>query len=190
MKKGNKRLLVVFALLLLAVVSYSTYAIYKSSATGTASAKVAAWVVKVNNDDIVSTDTFTFKSSDIVWDNTVSNAKEGTIAPGSTGTITILIDADGSEVPVDYTAELGAITAEDTVISNVAEFTVNVASDSSLTGTIAQSDTEGSMEKTIVLQVAWTGTVNDSAEKNTADLGLAAATLNIPVTVTTSQHLN
>lgn len=190
MKKGNKRLLAVIALLLLVVVSYPTYAIYKSSATGTASAEAAAWVVKVNNADIVSSDTFTFSSSDIVWDNSVSNAKTGTIAPGSTGTITILIDADGSEVPVDYTATLGSITAGGNAVSNDAGFTVSVASGSSLTGTIAQSDTDGAMEQTVVLQVTWTGTSSDSDTKNTADLGLADATLSIPVTVTTAQHLN
>ncbi len=43
--KGNKKLLAVAVLLLLLAVSYSTYAIYKSSATGTASVGTAAWRV-------------------------------------------------------------------------------------------------------------------------------------------------
>ena len=185
MKKGNKKLLVVIALLLLAVVSFSTYAIYKSSATGTASAEVAAWVVKVNGTDIVTTDEFTFSSSDIVWDNTVSNAKTGTIAPGSTGTITILVDATGSEVPVDYTAVIGDVTDGSTKISN-SNFSVAVKSGSSLTGTIEQNDT--SMQSTITLAVTWDSVDSDAA--NTADMSLADATLSIPVTVTVSQHLN
>ena len=52
--KGNKKILVVAVLLLLIAVSYSTYAIYKSSASASDTVNTAAWVVTVNTDDIVA----------------------------------------------------------------------------------------------------------------------------------------
>lgn len=187
--KNKKNLVAIIALFLVIGVSLSTYAIYKSSATGTATATAAAWVVKVNTTDIVTEDTYTFSASDIVWDNSVSNAKTGTIAPGSTGTITILVDADGSEVPVDYLASIGQVTVGGENISADAGFSVDVKSGSSLTGTIAQSDTAGDMEATIQLTVTWTGTAGDLATKNSADVDLQGDTISIPVTVTATQHL-
>ena len=97
--KDNKKLLVIAVLVLLITISFTTYAIYKSSATGTDSVKAAAWVVKVNNTDIVENDTFT--ANDITWANT-RIGKNDTIAPGDHGTVDVVIDATGSEVDVDY----------------------------------------------------------------------------------------
>ena len=189
--KNKKSLLAIIVLLVVVGVSVSTYAIYKSSANGTATATAAAWVVKVNNANIVTEDEYTFSESDIVWDNSVSNAHAGTIAPGSTGTIKIKIDADGTQVPVDYTVAIGTVTDGTNNVSAAAGFTVTKATSSpDLTGTIDYSATEGEMEKEITLQVTWTGTAADSDDKITADLGLASKTLRIPVTVTATQHLN
>ena len=47
--KGNKKILVVAALLLLITAAFTTYAIYKSSATGEGSVNAAKWIVNVNN---------------------------------------------------------------------------------------------------------------------------------------------
>lgn len=190
--KNKKSLLAIIVLLVVVGACVSTYAIYKSSASGTATATAAAWVVNVNNTNIVTNDTYTFSASDIVWDNSTSNAATGTIAPGSTGTITILIDADGTQVPVDYTVALGQVTyGSSTPYTNVSSdtgFTIGVKSGSpALTGTIAYSATSGEMEKTIQLEVTWTGT--DSTDKNAADVNLAAQNLQIPVTVTAAQHI-
>ena len=192
--KNKKSLLAIIVLLIVVGACVSTYAIYKSSASGTATATAAAWVVNVNNSNIVTSDTYTFSAADIVWDNSTSNAASGTIAPGSTGTITILIDADGTQVPVDYTVALGQVTYGSTTpytnVSNDAGFTVALKSGSpALTGTIAYSATEGEMEKIIQLQVTWTGTASDSDDKNAADVNLAAQNLQIPVTVTAAQHI-
>ena len=171
--KNKKSLLGIFVLLLVVGVCVSTYAIYKSSATGTASINAAAWIVKVNNTDITETNTFSF--SDITWVNTANGAVDGTIAPGSTGTSPITLDATGSEVPVKYTVSIGDVTDGTNEISN-SNFQVSVKSGSSLTGTIA---TTGTRTATIELEVTWTGI--DSSEANEADLGLA---------VTAEQQLN
>ncbi|MBR2833745.1 MAG: hypothetical protein IKE75_04910 [Bacilli bacterium] len=177
--KGNKKILTLSVLVLLLAVCFTTYAIYKSSATGTGSVDAAAWVVSVNDTDIVANNTFTL--GNITW-ATPRVGQNNTIAPGDHGTVDITIDADGSEVAVDY-----AITIDTTALNN-SNFTVTAASGSNLTGTIPYSATAGAMERTITLDITWTGV--DSAEANAADIDLAGDELSIPVTVTATQNPN
>ena len=178
MKKGNKKYLVVAVLLLLLAVTYSTYAIYKSSATGTAEAIAAAWVVKVNNTDIEASDTYTFTASDIVW-NANENVAAGKVAPGSTGTIKLAIDTSGAEVAVDYLVEIGDVTVNSSNNTN-GNFAVSAADNQ---GTIGVN----SDGKTINLTVVWTATDSDGV--NTADMNMAGKGIEIPVTVTLKQHV-
>lgn len=184
--KGNKKFLVVAALFLLIAISYSTYAIYKSSATGTGSVNAAAWVVSVQSGsqtatDIVQNNTFTLDN--IAWDTTNRVGQNGKIAPGDHGTVTIKIDADGSEVAVGYTVTI------DTTALNNSNFTVTADPNGDpLTGTIAYSATAGEMEKTITLNIVWTG--NDNNEANSADITLSGNPISIPVTVTATQNPN
>ena len=179
--KGNKKILVVAVLLLLIAVSYSTYAIYKSSATGTGSVNAAAWVVEVNNTDIVANNTFTL--GNITWDST-RYGQNNTIAPGDKGTVDVVIDASGSEVGVSY-----AITIDTTALNNP-NFTVAAASGSEpLTGTIAYGST---MTKTVTLEITWAGVDDDTPTTgaNAKDIALAGTALSIPVTVTVTQNPN
>ncbi len=189
--KGNKKLLVIAALLLLIAVSYSTYAIYKSSATGTGSIGAAAWVVKVQSGsqseaNIVATNTFTLDT--IAWDTTDRVGQNGKIAPGDHGTVTIKIDADGSEVAVDYVVSI------DTTALNNPNFTVTADTSNSapgLTGTIPYSATAGDMERTITLNVVWTAVDDATAGgANEKDIALQGTSLSIPVTVTATQNPN
>ena len=182
--KGNKKVLAVAILLLLVVVSVGTYAIYASSATGDATVNAAAWRVKVGSTDIVENNSFTLSDIDFTGQGSVNTSgNPNKIAPGSTGTLTILIDADGSEVPVDYQVELGTMQGG----SN--NFSITAHSGSSLTGTIAYSATDGAMEQTVVLDVTWTGAANDGSEKNTSDTNLEGTAITVPITVTAKQHL-
>lgn len=177
--KGNKKLLVVAVLLLLIAVSFSTYAIYKSSANGESTVTAAKWIVKVNTTDIVANNEFTL--GNVTWASP-SIGKNGTIAPGDRGTVEILIDADGSEVDVAYN-----ITIDDSALTNE-NFTVEPATGSSLTGTIPYSATEGGMEATITLDIVWAGV--DNATANAADIALRGTDITIPVTVTATQNPN
>ena len=179
--KGNKKILVIAVLLLLITVSFTTYAIYKSSATGSGSVAAANWTIQVNNTDITTTANNTFTLGSITW-ATPGIGKNGKIAPGDHGTVTITIDADGSEVDVSY-----AVTIDTTALDNE-NFTVAAGSGSSLTGTIPYSATAGEMEQTITLDIIWTGV--DNATANAADITLAGTDLTIPVTVTATQNPN
>lgn len=166
--KGNKKILAVALLLLLVAVSFGTYAIYKSSATGTSSVKAANWAITVNEADIVEEETFTV--GDITW--TTHNGKNNTIAPGDKGTITITIH-NGAEVDVNYAVTIGSITGT--------PLTVTAATGSTLTGGIAYQGADA----TITLDVEWA--TEDTTAQNETDLGYADHTLAVPVTVTVSQ---
>jgi hypothetical protein len=178
--KGNKKLLALAVLLMLITVSFTTYAIYKSSATGEATVGTAAWVIKVNGSDIVTTDTFTFGASDITWNPHVSQVS-GKIAPGDTGTITFEIDATGSEVNVAYDVEVGDIKIGNNVIDNDE---IDVVLDPNDTGTLAYA--ASNMKKNVTLNVVWNAV--DSTTQNPLDVDIAAETLTIPVTVTVRQN--
>lgn len=174
--KGNKKILVVAVLLLLIAVSYSTYAIYKSSASASDTVKTAAWVVTVNTDDIVANNTFSL--GNITWGAT-RYGQNNTIAPGDTGTVTILIDASGSEVGVSYD-----VSIDTTALTNP-NFTVAAHSGSSLTGTIAYGST---MQASVTLDITWTGV--DTASANADDIAIADTDIQLPVTVTVTQNPN
>ena len=182
--KGNKKFLVIALLLLFVAVSFGTYAIYSSSASSSTTVSTANWVIKVNTQDIVTSDTFTFGASDVDWTGATHSKVSGKIAPGDSGTITVLLDATGSEVDVDYTVTLGTVTSTGTGTNS--NFSVAAATPADLSGTIQYN--ASSMQKSITFNVTWTA-VND-ATANAADVNWANATITVPVTVTATQSLS
>ena len=176
--KGDKKILALAVLVLLLTVCFGTYAIYRSSTTATGSIKAAAWSVKVDGTDIASAN-YTFDASDITW--TSLTGYNDTIAPGSEGYIEIPVDADGSEVDVIIAAELGSTTLP-------AGMTATLASGND-SQTIAYSATEGAMETTVRINIAWAGAESDTTTKDGTDLAAQGTTLSIPVTLTAKQSL-
>ena len=176
--KGNKKVLTLAVLVLLLAVCFTTYAIYRQSADGTGTIKAAAWSIKVNDTDISSAN-FNFGMSDITW--TTHTGKNNTIAPGDSGTITIPVDATGSEVDVLLTAELGTITG----LPN--GMTVSV---SGTNGVTEIPYAASGMTTNVVITVTWQGDINDSTTKDGTDLDAAGDELSIPVTLTARQKLS
>ena len=173
--KGNKKILTLAVLvMLLAVVG--TFAIYRNSANGTGSVDAAAWQVEINGADI-DTASFTFDYSDITW--TTLTGYNNTIAPGSTGQITIPVDATGSEVDVLITASLGQAT-----LPNGMTVSLHSGSDSQTIGYNASS-----MTANVVLDIAWSGSDSDTSTKDGTDLAVEGDTLSIPVTLTAKQSV-
>ena len=90
-----------------------TFAKYTSSATGTDSATVAKWDIKVGGTNIATNDTFTFdlfktiKDSNGTADETDMSPVDGTIiAPGTRGSFDIVIKNDSqvnATYAIDYT---------------------------------------------------------------------------------------
>ena len=177
--KKNKKLLVIAVLLLLISVGYGTYAIYRQSATGNGSIKAAKWSIKVDGTAISSAN-LAFDIDDITW--TTHTGKNNTIAPGDSGTITIPVDATGSEVDVLLEAE---IPTSATLPNG---FTATVTSGTNGKQEIAYN--ASSMTTNVVITVTWTGTLSDDSSKDTTDLAAQGTTLSIPVNLTARQKLS
>ena len=179
--KGNKKLLVIAALLLLISASFTTYAIYRDSITATGTIKAANWVVKVNGTDI-SEATVTITGADLTCGGgNTRYGKNNTVAPGDSCTATFTIDATGSEVDVVVEAEVDTQSADYHVPTGV---TV-VPSHSETNGIIAYD--ENSMTDTVTLTITWAGSVGDSSTKDGTDKAFAGDDLSIPVKVVVRQ---
>lgn len=79
---------VLMCTLVTACFASSTFAKYTSQATGTGTAKVAQWAFEVEDEDITTSETFTFNLFDTVVDDnfeTESDVAAGLIAPGTAG---------------------------------------------------------------------------------------------------------
>lgn len=178
--KGNKKILLVAILVLLITVVFSSYAIYRTSQTASGSIRAAKWNVTIGS-QAQQTANFAFGVSDIQW--TTHTGKNNTIAPGDSGTITIPVDADGSEVDVLLTATIGDVTGLP------AGMTATVTSGTNGVQTIQYNATEGQMEANVVITITWTGTIEDLEGKDTTDIAKQNANLTIPVTLTARQKL-
>ena len=109
------RLVAVLAVIMMFTMCFvgGTFAKYTSSATGTDSATVAKWDIKVGGTNIATNDTFTFdlfktiKDSNGTADETDMSPVDGTIiAPGTRGSFDIVIKNDSqvnATYAIDYT---------------------------------------------------------------------------------------
>ena len=184
--KGNKKLLIVAVLLLLVAVSYTTYAIYKSSQAATAEVRTAKWNIEFTDGENEITD-----STNIAL-TCAGNAHTatGVIAPGSNCTGTLVIDANDTEVDVAYTVTNGVPTLGGTPLSgDENDWTVTISPEN---GTIGYSAAERTATVTVTL--AWAG-VDDSPVAtgatgdviNNADTELQNQSITVPLTLTAKQ---
>ena len=175
--KGNKKILVLAFLVLLLSVCFGTYAIYRNAASGDGTVTAANWAVQINGTDISSAD-FDFDFDDVTW--TTLTGYNDTIAPGSEGYIDIAVDADGSEVDVILTATLDTSNLPDGMTATV---------QGGNSQTINYSATNGQMETTVRINIAWAGADSDTSSKDTTDLAVEGTSLSLPVTLTAKQSV-
>ena len=183
--KGNKKSLLVVALLLLvgvtsAYVAYS-YAKYTSTITGNqGTVTVAKWAFATDN----TAQTFTIALDPTVDATTLVANK---IAPGTTGSFNVELKNTNTEVGVDFTIDFAAVTGIPTNLKfykNSARTTEIVLGTNSLTGQIVPGGT-------ITVPVYWgwayeTDAVATNDPLDTAD-GEAARTLTVSATITGTQ---
>ncbi|MBQ6436024.1 hypothetical protein IJJ27_00480 [bacterium] len=184
MKKNQKLLLAALALAFF-VSAYSTYAIYSTSVSGSATVTAAIWDVKFKNGATELTDTFNVTLTGSDCSN--NHVAEGKIAPGAQCTKTITLDAGSSEVDVTYEASTGSVTAtknnQSISTSGANEFTATL---SPANGTITYGNNTRTTDLT--LTVSWAGT--DETAVNAADVTLNGATITVPVTLTAKQDVS
>ena len=110
-ERMNKRLkiaLTLVAIILIATLAISlAYSRYFSKITGTGTATVAKWSFKVNGQaDNLGAITL----GNTTEDN--SKVADGKIAPGTSGSFNVLLDATGTEVALDYTIQFDNVSDE------------------------------------------------------------------------------
>ena len=194
--KTRRGILVVLLFVLLIYIIGSTYARYTNTAELNGQVQIAKWAVKLNV-------TLTLSTNSFVADNR--------IAPDRSAYFDILLDPTCSEVAIDYLikcdfANISGITnnGSDIAISG-AEYWKADAVGTAGTGTaitvadlkgtngikIAETLAEVQTPTKIAVRVTLTWTHHETTEYNTADTanGVAAGTIELPVTVTARQHI-
>lgn len=185
---NSKTEIILLALVVLGVGLTIAYARYASNATSTMAAQVAPWKVSINNNDIVTTNTFTLE--DIEWKDNEYVA-DGYIAPGREGTLTLEIDPSGSKVAMQYKLEIDEtkITNDNIHISNVSASTgsVTLVSDGVYTGTIPLEEVVANTKTVLTVTIEWVNTDTDTTNNNDTNTGSASENIQIPIKLTASQ---
>ena len=147
----KKKVLIVLAILVMVVLAFiggQAYAKYVSEVRGEGTAEVATWSFKVNgqNEQVEEINLASTCDNETLVGNK--------IAPGTSGSFNIIVDATGSEVGINYNI---AFTEEENKLQNL-KFIYNDTEYNSikdlgndLSGTINANDEE----KTITLNIKW-----------------------------------
>ena len=193
--KKNKLLIGLIALLLVVGVGVATYARYISTYEGNDTVDVADWKVTLKQGDQAVSNNFELA---FTLDNTQSNAKEGTIAPGSVLTSELTLDLTGTEVATDYEINLSEVTGiPDGMTITSVKATVGTAEAQTLTETSTGSGIyQGSLTleqvtntPTVEFEIIATWTNDEANNTNDTSFGTSTDTITIPVTVTAKQHI-
>ena len=187
-RQKSKTELILFLLVIVGVGLTIAYARYASNATSTMAAQVAPWKVSINNNDIVSTNTFTL--ADVDWEEDEYIA-DGYIAPGREGTLNIEIDPSGSKVAMRYKLEIDEsnITNDSIIISSVTASTGDVTKESEgvYTGTIPLDEVTSNTKKILTVTITWNNPETTTTDTNDTSTGTTATDFEIPIKLTASQ---
>ncbi len=186
--KGNKKLLVVVALLLLLTLTFTSYAIYKSSYSGNANVTAAKWNVSFAAGQTAITNNFvlTFDATDCPGNTHTAN---NVIAPGAYCEKTITVDAADTQVDVKVEATAGNPTVGGSAISSDANTFTATATVAATNGIITYGN--ATRTTTVTVRIEWAGVDDSEADpadvKNGADTLLQGQTITVPVTLTAKQ---
>lgn len=196
--RTKRGIFIALVLLLLIYIIGSTYARYITTTNATGKVQVAKWNVVMKAND--GAKTLEETTQDITF--TVQNNNyvvAGKIAPDVTAVADIELDLTGTEVAVDFLAEIDstattALSEALGVSADDVEMTVKIGDDTLTAGTphlinlpsgAAFSGTDAKFPVTLTL--TWTN--NDEHNVSDTAAGKAAPTLSIPIKLTAQQHV-
>ncbi len=172
MKKNDKIFLIVF----LAIVTFSllylfqsSYAKYRKQVSGELDTTVASWNIKVNTETINNKSTLT--NAIVPTLDADPYIKSGVIAPGTTGSFTITIDA--TDVDVDFTYEITCSPDTNTPLDDLVFTQYKIGNgnpqDFPQTGILTGDLVKNSAAQTITIYFEWdddptTNTMNNQAD--------------------------
>lgn len=194
--KGNKILKFAGATLFVSVLAVilvsSTYAKYTSSASGSDTATVAKWSIKLNNQDITQVESVNFGLFDTIYDTdgeTVEgDVAEGKIAPGTSGKFNLELEND-SEVTAEYTINFTLTGAEGLPL----EFSLDGQTWGDLNNVTAQTLAMDDAETTEVnegkatVTVEWRWAYENNADATDTGFGIDASDVEVTAELVVSQ---
>lgn len=119
-EKKRRTGIIIIAIILVCIIylqANSTYTSYESEVEGSANSEVADWKIKVNDTLITTNQTEAINIDSIDWET--EHTREGTISPGTSGTITITIDPTTTQVAFDYELRIIDRTVDETKLLTV-----------------------------------------------------------------------
>lgn len=171
-----------------------TFARYTSSGSGSDSARVAKWDIRVNGSEIATSDTFTFELFQTITDSDLTSAEtdiapaDGSIiAPGTSGKFSIAIQ-NLSQVNATYAIDYTVTNTDNIPVefsTNGTDWKTNI-NDLDVTNVAIGLGTD----TTVTVQWRWRFEADNVTEGDNADttLGKAgAATLEVSAKVTATQ---
>lgn len=159
-----------------------TYGKYLTSAEANAELTIARWSILVNDQDIVNNSNFT--EAVVPTFNGTSNINSNVIAPTSTGSFDLVINANDTDVSFTYTISLDTsdCVVSDLVITGYTLEGVHYDYDGSdITNDVLLTDTDKTIN--ITFDVEWadgTGeTMNNAADTEASKSNIAAFDINV-----------
>ena len=164
----------------------STFAKYTTAQTGTDSARVAKWDIRINSESMkTATTTFVFDLFNTTYDSdssyTVkSSGTDNVIAPGTTGSFALVIN-NRSEVTatyeIDYTVTNSASIPVEFSVDNGTSWTHDLTDVTAVTLAMGSSET-------ITVQWKWEFSGDDSTDTGLGEKGTDTLTVSAKVTAT------
>lgn len=189
MKKRKATLIIVIIVLGFIIIT-PTLAKFFSSASGSASVKVAPWKITLNGSDIVKAKTFNI--NDISWEPNES-VETGLLAPGQQGEIKLIFDASGTKVSYDVNLDLNFGSEIPIKVTEVTGSKINnlVFKNSSgttkVSGFIPLENISNPAE--INIKFKWGYDDADTVDEIDTSIGKNVAASLISISVTASQHI-
>lgn len=168
-----------------------TYAKYQSSTNVSIKENIARWNIKLNDYDIksgfsdeISIENFTLEEND--------NVKSGRIAPGVVGNFELILDPEGTDVPVRYDISFNEVNLEQIKVISIKQKETGSelirTSNDTYTGVIPLSEIKNGQTATISIKLEWAN--NDENNETDTEIGLIQGYyLDFPIKLHVEQYL-
>lgn len=159
MKKQDKIIIVLIAVLILIFIVSKTLSLLQTNVTGAAEMPLAKWNILINGTELTSTSTADIRVNNIEWDEN-SHTSSGVVAPGSAGKVYLEINPTNTGVAFTY-----SITYIDKIINDEYVLTITDIKDGdgsliktapqSYTGLFTLEEIRSRENKTVEIDVEW-----------------------------------
>lgn len=166
MKKQDKIIIVLIAVLILIFIVSKTLSLLQTNVTGAAEMPLAKWNILINGTELTSTSTADIRVNNIEWDEN-SHTSSGVVAPGSTGKVYLEINPTNTGVAFTY-----SITYIDKIINDEYVLTITDIKDGdgsliktapqSYTGLFTLEEIRSRENKTVEIDVEWINNESDN----------------------------